>query len=96
VPDWLPHGIAYAILSVLVARALSGGTLRPLSATDALWAVLIAALYGVSDEWHQSFTPGRDPSVADVAKDLAGAMVAVSVYRLACRRGPVPERARLG
>jgi VanZ family protein len=32
----------------------------------------IGVLYGVSDEWHQSFVAGRNPSAADLAADVAG------------------------
>lgn len=37
------------------------------------WLFLaLGALYGVSDEWHQAFVPGRTPSAADVAADALG------------------------
>ncbi len=41
------------------------------------WA--FAVLYGVSDEWHQSFVPGRDTSFLDVVFDAAGAAIGVAV-----------------
>jgi VanZ family protein len=40
------------------------------AAVVVLAAVLLA---GIVDEVHQSFTPGRDPSVADLLTDLVGA-----------------------
>jgi VanZ family protein len=33
----------------------------------------IALLYAISDEWHQSFVPGRYPDAFDVAVDVIGA-----------------------
>ncbi len=42
-----------------------------------LIAIAIAALYGVSDEVHQSFVPGRSASVYDVMTDLGGAAFGV-------------------
>ena len=81
VPDWLTHGTAYLAFAMLLARAVRGGFGRPLPARTALAVVLAATLYGVSDEWHQSFVPGRDSSWGDVAKDAAGALLGVWVFR---------------
>ncbi len=37
------------------------------------WAVVsVGAVYGLADEWHQSFVPGRSPSLGDAFADLAG------------------------
>jgi VanZ family protein len=81
VPDFLTHGAAYLVLAVLLAAAVAGERRRPLSLRAAGSVVLAAALYGVTDEWHQSFVPGRDASAADVAKDAGGALVGVLLYR---------------
>lgn len=60
-------------------------------ATGRAWlAVLLASLYGVSDEVHQAFVPGRSADLLDWLADTAGAAVAVSLVRLwAGRRSPV-------
>jgi hypothetical protein len=71
--DKLAHGLAFAILSGLTARAVRAagwGTLRILLA-----AATVASLYGAMDEWHQSFVPGRDPDPWDWVADTAGAIV---------------------
>lgn len=44
-------------------------------------AFCLTAMYGVVDEWHQSFTPGRDTSFLDVMLDMLGAYIAVCFYR---------------
>ena len=72
-PDWVFHFGEYAAGGVLAAAALRG----PERAERVVLALGFCALYALSDEWHQSFVPGRDPSGTDVAADVAGACVGV-------------------
>lgn len=73
----LGHLGAYAILGALLAIALRSSGCPPARAS---WlAVLLATLYGISDEWHQSFVPGRHPSLGDVLTDTIGATLGVAV-----------------
>jgi len=46
----------------------------PLSWWRAAGAVAITTAYGCSDEWHQSFVPGRDADLRDVWADAVGAV----------------------
>ena len=70
------HVVTYGVLCALVVWGLTdrapGRTTWSVSAV----AAVLATLYGVSDEWHQSFVPGRDVSVLDLAADASGAVVA--------------------
>jgi len=81
VPDWITHGIEYFVLGLLLCRALAGGIGRRLSRPMALLAIMLGVGWGVSDEWHQSFVPRRESSLADVLKDLGGCGLAVLVWR---------------
>lgn len=74
-PDYIGHGVSYAVLGGLLMRALAGGTLRSMRAAIILPAVLIATAYGLTDEFHQSFIPGRMASWSDIAADGVGALV---------------------
>jgi len=72
----LGHVSEYAILALLLWRALySGPTLR--TKTPILFgAVLLAcAVFAVGDEFHQSFMRSRTPSGRDVLLDSAGAFL---------------------
>jgi len=44
--------------------------------------VLLCALYGVSDEFHQNFVEGRTPDINDVRNDTIGAALAVIVIAI--------------
>jgi VanZ family protein len=50
-------------------------------------AILLAIVYALSDEYHQSFVPGRHPSLVDaLVIDAAGAISAVCLGRAVLRR----------
>jgi VanZ family protein len=73
------HGIGYGILGAVLVRALAGGRVNGVTWRRAGLAVLLATLYGVTDEFHQSFVPGRSPDRFDVLADCLGAAVTVVV-----------------
>lgn len=83
VSDKTLHALAYGTLGVTATRAVAGGFPMPVGPTTAVVAWLLTTGYGVSDEFHQSFTPGRSPDPADVVADAVGATVAV-VFCWAC------------
>ncbi len=72
-PDYLLHGAAYAGLAVLSVRALAKRLFSGLRSRHLAGGIAIAALFGVSDEWHQLYVPGRDGSLLDVLADTVGA-----------------------
>ena len=50
--------------------------------------MLVGVLYAASDEFHQSFVPGRSPSIVDVGIDSLGVLtgilavlIIISIYR---------------
>lgn len=44
-----------------------------------LWSILIGVLYAAGDEFHQSFVPGRGPSIRDVCIDSAGVLTGIFI-----------------
>ena len=79
VGDKPAHSAAYMGLAFVIARALARGLPPRLTWQQALIGFVIAALYGASDEFHQSFVPGRDADVLDVRADAIGAAIAMVV-----------------
>lgn len=72
--DKLEHFLAYGLLGLLLSRSL-----RPMRVETWQRIFLITALttlYGISDEYHQSFVPGRDVSALDVLADSVGGFLA--------------------
>jgi hypothetical protein len=46
-------------------------------------ALLLSILYAISDEWHQSYVPGRSATIQDTLVDTAGACLGWAAVRLA-------------
>lgn len=78
--DKIAHGLAYALLATASLHALTPLAKKIGLAGVALIAVLICVIYGVGDEFHQSFVPGRSPSHADVLADFAGGLLAAGFW----------------
>jgi VanZ family protein len=77
----LIHLGEYALLCFLWWRALR--TVMP-DRRAAVVALVVASLYGATDEFHQSFVEGRNGSPLDWAIDTAGA--AAAAFAVSARR----------
>ena len=80
----LGHVAGYVVLTLLLLRAVHRAELGA-----AMPVAIVAALaYAVSDEWHQSFVPGRTATPRDVAIDGFG----IALAALAAGRTRLRER----
>jgi VanZ family protein len=75
--DKILHAVEYAVLGALCYRALRGSGNDSWSRYAVPAAILLASLYGASDEVHQAFVPFRESSWLDWLADTAGAALAV-------------------
>lgn len=73
------HFVVYAVLGALVYVALR---LKRTEIVAVYMAIALSSLYGVSDEFHQAFVPGRTPDVIDWVIDTAGAAAGASFSAL--------------
>ncbi len=80
----LGHFSVYFVLAILVWWVLGGFGLE--GRRRWLLAIALAVLYGVSDEWHQSFVPGRQPDPLDVIVDAVGAACGLATISWTVRR----------
>ena len=71
------HIIEYGIFATLFYRALINSGIERKKA--GLWAIFISLLYGITDEYHQSFVPGREPRIRDLVFDTIGAYLAIYI-----------------
>lgn len=85
VSDKSAHFAAFFVLAALALRATAGGRWAGVGLRSAAGAFAFAAAYGALDEWHQTLTPGRSPSVEDWIADASGAATAVVLGLIAAR-----------
>jgi len=77
------HFFAFFFLAFFLLISLIKGKInKPLFAI----AILIAVLYGISDEIHQYFVPGRFSSLKDVLINSTGILFASVVYGVRLRK----------
>lgn len=74
--DKVLHAVIFGALAWLLVRALGAGRRR------AALAVLLAVVWGATDEAHQSTVPGRLPSWGDMVADGVGAFLGALVGNL--------------
>jgi len=79
--DKILHTIAYAALGCSFSFWFKPAHWKKFPIRIALVVFLLTVLYGVSDEFHQSFTPGRFVSGYDLIADGIGAVLAIVAYR---------------
>jgi len=79
------HLTEYFIFGLLVLRAIRGG--RPgVRISWALATIGIVAAYASSDEFHQSFVPGRTASIYDVMLDTTGGAISMITAAVRAKR----------
>jgi VanZ family protein len=78
--DKLLHFAEYYVLGYLLMRAFATSGIPLLAASPVAAAILVGSAYGMSDEIHQAFVPGRDASPVDFLFDAAGVSLAALTY----------------
>jgi len=79
--DIVFHFLIYLLLAYFFAR----GLINTNDKIPYLWRIFFTfffvLLYALSDEFHQSFVPGRDPSLFDIFIDSIGSISGAIIYR---------------
>ncbi len=88
--DKVAHLAIYGVLGALIARACWRTGSRSAVRVVVL-SMLLATTYGLSDEIHQRFVPGRQFELADLLADAVGALLGAL---LMARARSLPSRGR--
>lgn len=88
--DKVVHVGLYGVLGA----TLVWGRLRATSPPPVALLVCLGVLYGASDEWHQAFVPGRDPSLGDWIADTVGVLLGYWITSMIVRTKASRQEAR--
>lgn len=78
--DKLGHMIVYGVLAVTILFAFNENQKSTRPRRVMVLTVIFCILYGITDEIHQSFIPGRFVSIYDIFADGTGASVACVLW----------------
>jgi VanZ family protein len=93
--DKIAHTVEYYFLGCLLYRWVTSTDRYRRRRYALLMTIVIGTCYALSDEWHQSFVPGRDASLWDALFDAVGVGMGAATYPLILR-GIVSWRGRSG
>jgi len=79
--DIFSHIVEYAILALLVNRAVKKYYPGQSYKRRFFWVFIVVIIYAMSDEFHQFFVPQREASLYDVAMDGIGIIIVNILYR---------------
>lgn len=79
------HFLEYAMLGALTTHAAGRSFPNLARGRVLVFGVMLATLFGISDELHQAFVPGRRADFGDIIADFLGATVG-GLLRLSLRR----------
>jgi VanZ family protein len=92
----LAHCSEYAIFGLLLYHSFVPRHPERWNARSAFAALVVAGLFSLMDEYHQSFVPGRTASLVDCGIDTAGALLGLGLLyagrRLQARNSKIVKR----
>jgi len=78
--DKIEHFIAYFVLGITFCIWIPGKKWFAKPIIYSIFVVVLCTLFGISDEYHQTFVPGRSGDLYDLAVDFAASVIAVFAY----------------
>jgi VanZ family protein len=83
--DKLAHFLVYSVLGILWARAAQASWPHWTFSLLLLSTMFFTGLYGVMDEWHQLYVPGRFSDWHDALADVCGGTIGGTGYLVGLR-----------
>lgn len=80
------HAIEYGGLAVLTAWGMAATVVPGAGLRLAVYNIALCSFWGLTDEIHQAYVPGRSPEGADVVADFIGATLGTLAYLFVRRR----------
>ena len=77
----IAHISEYALLNISIYFGIYKNSIRKNFQRNIILAVFISLLYSISDEFHQSFVPGRVGTYKDVLIDFSGILISSLIIK---------------
>lgn len=90
--DKLIHFVEFGLLCFMLCWLFSSVFTGTKMIYKTILAIGITSLYGMSDEFHQYFTPHRSVTISDWLADTAGAITAGLLWQLLALRRQTKEK----
>lgn len=88
--DKVVHAVIYFVLCWLARRAFYHQNSFPMLRNSSfMGAFIFSVVYGLLDEYHQKFVPGRDADFYDLLANAGGALLYVAIASMLHRPGGV-------
>ena len=85
--DKIKHVIAYFVLGISICLWIPSAKWRQKTLICGVVMIAICTIFGISDEFHQSFVPGRRGNdIGDIVADFIGGFLAVIIFAYASLR----------
>ncbi len=91
IPDKIAHFLLYSGLGFLFAYLIDSLEVGLAQITLGLAVFFFTTMYGLTDEVHQTFTPGRSFEVSDILADALGGIAGWLFFLLFSTYGPSNE-----
>jgi VanZ family protein len=85
--DKVYHLLEYGIFGLLLARIIGEYDFFTSFQKKVIWVLVISFLYGLSDEFHQWFIPGRSATLGDILADSLGGGISGFIFFKFKRKG---------
>ena len=76
------HATEYAILAIFIIITINEYTNKRYSISKIIITILICFIYSLTDEFHQSFVPGRTSLFTDCLIDTTGSIITCLMYTI--------------
>ena len=90
--DKLIHFVEFGFLCLMTCWALSSARIGSKNIYKLILAIGITSFYGMSDEFHQYFTPNRSAEIFDWLADTAGAVTAGLFWQVTTHKRQIKKK----
>lgn len=80
--DQLLHIAEFAVFGFLLARSFKNAQSPIFKREFIILAIIVSLLYGLSDEFHQTFVPNRGFEMLDLLADFIGGILGACIYKI--------------